>query len=244
MKLLFIPLITLLTSTSAKAQIPNSFEAGLGTNIKENIRVSNIVSGKKDSLVVTAFPAIFLRYNGFNIRGGYEWSYSMIKQPSLFNLGPLLKYGGETTYQTNEVGKRRNSLFAGATARILLFNLRYVKDINNKSNGSIFEVIAAYPFLWSKNFRTIPRLGIRVHSSNYNNYYYGVKASEVGEFQQYNANSGTDKFIAIGNQFDIGSNTRLRLTLGYEKLSSEVSNSPTINKSERYFGTVMYTYIL
>ena len=234
--------ITLLFLASTNAKIPNSFEAGLGVNIKENVRVSNDESG--NGAVSSPFPAVFIRYNGFNIRGGYEWSYSMIKQPSLFNFGPLLKYAGESPYKTSEIGKRRNSLFAGAMARILLFNLRYVKDINNKSNGSIFEVIAAYPFIWTKDFRTIPRIGIRKHSANYNDYYFGVKSSEVGEFQQYSANSGTDKFIAIGNQIDIGSNTRLRLTLGYEKLSSEVSNSPTVNQSERYFSTIMYTFIL
>ncbi len=148
-----------------------------------------------------------------------------------------------------ELDKRKATLMAGMEYQYdtSLGNV-YVglaADVLGRSDGIIVDTGYKYPLQLGK-FHIEPNVGVQWHSSDYNDYYYGVSDDEAkrSALKPYRASSGVSPYVSVTSQYAFNENWKVLLFGRYEQLSSEVKDSPMTEKSYHYaVGTgLLYTF--
>ncbi|HUU73960.1 MAG TPA: MipA/OmpV family protein [Burkholderiales bacterium] len=111
------------------------------------------------------------------------------------------------------------------------FKAEYRQDISDTSDGA--ELIAGYGltsvhgrFLWH------PYVRLSFRDSDLNDYYYGVRPDEAtAQRSAYEAGGGLNIGFGLYGRYKLSSNWKLVAGVGGEKLSSEIEDSPIVDKS-------------
>lgn len=87
-----------------------------------------------------------------------------------------------------------------------------------------------------KSVRILPKIGLRWHSSDFNDYYFGVSAKESNRsgLKTYQADSSLTPYISATAIININDHFNIITNVGMEWLPAEVTDSPMVDKETTY----------
>lgn len=113
----------------------------------------------------------------------------------------------------------------------------------NKSHGMLAEAIyAAQVDVGSVNI--YPQVGVEHRSANYNNYFFGVDATEsaASGLRQYNPGSSTSPMLGLSADVPVFGDWKLNLTWRRKWLGGSLSDSPIVRRKVENMGLVALSY--
>jgi outer membrane protein len=108
---------------------------------------------------------------------------------------------------------------------------QFTNDISLESNGS--ELTLGYGYRWRKGPWAIsPYFTLAFRDTDLNDYYYGVRADEAtAQRPEYTAGDGLNFGAGLYGQYNVTRNWKLLAGIGAEHLSSEIRDSPIVDKT-------------
>ena len=105
-------------------------------------------------------------------------------------------------------------------------------DVLDRHNGFTADASYEAPFQIGR-FGMAIRGGLQWQSSKYNQYYFGIskKESQFTGLSSYNPGSSVSPYIDVGAMYSFTRNWGIFLTSRYEKMASEVKDSPMVSRS-------------
>ncbi len=133
---------------------------------------------------------------------------------------------------------------AGVFTSIGLFEFTVVQDVADAHDGLIADLSYSLPFGDEQaGYEISPYLGATYYSDDYNDYYYGVRANEATSIRPaYQADGGVNPYIGIGLFYRINAHWGLVGDLRYEKLNSNIEDSPLIEEDNVTSAMLGITY--
>ena len=106
------------------------------------------------------------------------------------------------------------------------------KDVLGNSRGMTSDVGYDYSFKWDKVVLT-PGVGLLWNSKKQNEYYYGVSSQESSRsgLKAYDPDDSVSPYLQLALNYPFAQNWKASATARYTALSSEVKNSPMVDKS-------------
>jgi hypothetical protein len=205
-----------------------SLRLGPAINLEDNIRVENNRLFFKTDPIIEPYPSILFRIGPIVINkdGG---GVALVHEKHL-KIAATFLYEGEP-YEGPKMDERERSFFLGGVINIYGVIFQYYKDIESKSEGSVFKLTYAPEFTFGK-FMISPRPYYQIWSNGYVDYYFGVKSTELDISRNRSAYSGS----ATAN---LGFNIRVVYTegpwkyfisLGQKFYGDQIESSPTVLK--------------
>lgn len=115
-----------------------------------------------------------------------------------------------------------------------LYNLRLMHDLLGRHNGTIFSAQMSRPFFTATTLIQ-PAIGIAYINSNATDYYYGVAAEEVRENRPtYRPGSAWIASASVYLERPINDSWSAVTRLSYSHASSNITNSPLVNRDGSY----------
>ncbi|AHG18302.2 MltA-interacting protein MipA [Chania multitudinisentens RB-25] len=189
------------------------------------------------------YPAPIVNYEGDNFyfrsltAGYYLWND---QQNQLSIMGYYLpqhfKPGDSDDAQMKLLDKRRSTLMAGlayshnadwGTIRTALSG-----DMLNNSDGILGDAAYLYRFT-PDNWTLVPGVGVTWSSGNQTDYYYGISGNESRRsgLDSYTPGNSWAPYAELTANYRFNQNWNAFVTGRYIRLSSEVKDSPMIDKS-------------
>lgn len=216
-----------------------SLSIGPGLFATGQYRVESKIDHHSSDAAFTTFPYVYYKNGRFEING-LEAKFKF--QPAnRLEIGPIIKYSGDF-YEGPGIEERELSAFAGFFFNFDLLQISYLKGIHSDDTGSIGEVAVRDNFKITDSWYLNYSLGLEFFDDKYVDYYFGVKPSEAGLFPTYSGKSSLNTVVSIGSFIDLGHQVSLYLSLGHKFLGSEVSDSPTVDRENYFFGTSFIAY--
>lgn len=202
---------------------------GGGITMKRNYRIGNEASGHDKDNITNFVPYAFYKSQRVQFEGFFG-SYSLIHS-KLFSFGPAYQFHGEK-FEATGVEDRSSTIMPGFFARFFLVNFYMYKDVFGDSDGTVKDIFIALPFQPTSSWRVIPRVGITLYDKDYVNHYYGINATEAANssFTEYQGESGSKLYFALGNTVNITKSIMTKFSYGYELYNSGIHDSPTVYK--------------
>lgn len=130
--------------------------------------------------------------------------------------------------------KRRDTLMAGADMNLRFgdwrIELAASSDVLGRHDGQELELSIGRMFRGSRGSIT-PSAGVFWRSSNYNNYYYGVRADEATEERPaYDPGASVDGFLSLFGRWQFNDRWSLLASARGEWLSDDIQDSPIVDK--------------
>lgn len=137
-----------------------------------------------------------------------------------FDLGPALRW--QTDYGT--------------------VNAQWGFDIGGASNGQNFELQYIKSLIREHSFRLNASASVTWNNSRFNDYYFGVNASETSaQRPAYNAGSGIETRIGLNGAYTVGNNSFLLFGAAVTRLSDAQADSPITETRMQPFAYFGYT---
>ena len=168
----------------------------------------------------------------------YAWGFSLSVQPRTYGYDSSEISGMDTRESTWEGG-----LAFSATMNDAYIETMLLTDIFDRYDSWILKTELGYDFDLG-NFSFYPSLILIYQSSDFLNYYYGVKESEVvtSGFNEYTPGDG----FLIGAQtyikYPFTQNLSALVNLRADKIADEAANSPIVDEDYIYSGLVSLIY--
>ncbi|HMO04382.1 MAG TPA: MipA/OmpV family protein [Kiritimatiellia bacterium] len=129
--------------------------------------------------------------------------------------------------------KRRDTLMAGADVNLRFgdwrIELAASSDVLGRHDGQEVELSVGRMFRGARGSIT-PSAGVFWRSSNYNNYYYGVRADEATDSRPaYDPGASVDGFLALFGRWQFNDRWSLLASLRGEWLSEDIQDSPIVD---------------
>jgi outer membrane protein len=121
-------------------------------------------------------------------------------------------------------------------------------DVLNEHKGYELRLFYSYDFrnvLESPALTVTPNIGLAYRDSQLNDYYYGVRASEViAGRPEYNAGDSTGLMAGMRVNYKINEKLSLMSMISFEWLGDEIRNSPIVDEDyiESFLLGIMYTF--
>ncbi|MDN0086610.1 MipA/OmpV family protein [Yersinia nurmii] len=200
--------------------------------------------GKQDRV----YPVPVINYEGddFYFRtlaaGYYLWRDDSNRLTLDAYYLPLnFKPGDSDDWRMKQLDKRRSTLMAGVsyahTEDWGIIRTAISGDMLDNSNGLIGDVAYLYKFQLN-NWLLTPGVGVTWNSKNQNKYYYGVSGNEAARstLSAYEPSDSWSPYAELSAHYQINASWNAFFLGRYIQLSSEVKNSPMVDKS--YTGIV------
>lgn len=169
----------------------------------------------------------------------YAWGFSLTVQPRVYGYKP----------SDIEAMDERKNTFEGGLAFSAKTDKAYIEvmlltDMLDRYESWILKTELGYDFKFG-NFSLYPSLILIYQSSDFINYYYGVKKSEeLGSRKEYIPNDGFQIGAQTYIKYPFTDNLSALLNLRVDKLSKEATLSPIVNEDYIYSGlaSLIYTF--
>lgn len=139
--------------------------------------------------------------------------------------------------------RKNSSLFGLSTFQLTpigAVSMTLMKDVGD-SKGLVFEA-GWLGRIKAADWLTIyPEIGVEYLSSKYVQYYFGTNAGEGG-YAAYAPQGATNPYAAIHTSTPLAQNWNLSFTLRNKALSTKISDSPIVSKSERWNAYLAVSY--
>jgi len=172
----------------------------------------------------------------------FAWGFSLTAKPRTF---------GYASTDIIEMDEREISWEGGiafsASIDDTWVEIIALTDIIDRYDSFIISTELGYDFKYKK-FSFYPSFTVTYQSSQFSNYYYGVKESEAisGKREIYLANHGLQLGIQTYIKYPLTQKLSTLINIKADRISNEAINSPTINQSYIYSGlaSLIYTFEL
>jgi outer membrane protein len=190
---------------------------------------------------IMPFPFISYESDTFYIRGlgaGYHlWkgdndTLSVNLQYSPMHFTP----DDSDNAQMKHLDKRRSTLLAGLGYTYRddwgMLRTQLSADVLDNSDGFIGDLAYLYAFNVDA-WRITPGVGLRWHSGDHNDYYYGISGNESRRsgLDAYDPGSSWSPYFELSTNYQINQNWNVFLNGNYVLLSSTVKDSPMVSRS-------------
>lgn len=198
-------------------------------------------------------PAPLLGYEGEYVYvRGLEVGIKVFSRPwlELSAFGAYDPTSFHTRYTDNrqlkKLDERYESALAGVAARVNLpfgvLRAKVAADVLGHSGGWLAEAGYGYRWQWGA-LEVSPSAGLRWYSSRYQEYYYGVSATESARsgLRRYDPESGLDPYAGLRLGYSLAEHWNILGGVDAALLNSQIQNSPMTDKGMRlttYLGVV------
>ena len=168
----------------------------------------------------------------------YAWGFSLTTQPRTYG------------YEKNEIKgmDERETTWEGGLAFSAKTDSAYIEimaltDIFDRYDSWILKTELGYDFKLG-DFSLYPSLIVIYQSSDFLNYYYGVKESETGTsgFNQYTPDDGFLLGAQTYIEYPFTDKLSALINIRADKLSQEATDSPIVTEDYIYSGLVSLIY--
>ena len=168
----------------------------------------------------------------------FSWGFSITTQPRTYGYDKDEIKGMDERETTWEGGLA----FSAKTDRAYI-EIMALTDIFDRYDSWILKTELGYDFELG-NFSLYPSLIAIYQSSDFLDYYYGVKQSETTSsgFNQYSPNDGFLLGIQTYIKYSFTNELSALVNIRADKLSQEVTDSPIVTKDYIYSGLVSIIY--
>lgn len=215
----------------------SGFDIGIGGTV--------ITSEYKDTrLAGSTLPLLGYEGERFYLRGVSGGLH--LFRTSWFELNAQLSYLPQHFYADNSddwamrrLDDRYSSMLAGLNTRIMtpygIVAATASTDVLGYSNGIILDASYSYPFRLSR-VALVPTVGLQWTDTNYNDYYYGVKASEARQsgFQEYSPEGCVSPYAGVTARLQFTDHLSGFASARALFLNQEITDSPMVESSEKY----------
>lgn len=231
-KVLALGVLTAITATSALAD--NNFSVGAGVGVLET-------PYKDYDRDVVPVPVITYEGDDFWFRGlgggYYLWNDESDKLSITAYYSPFeFKPKDSDNWQLRRLDKRKATLMAGLS---YVHNTQYgflrtslAGDTLDNSNGISWDLAWLYRYT-NGGLTLTPGIGLEWSSENMNEYYYGVsgKESRRSGLDRYDPDSDWSPYLELSASYKLTDAWSVYGIGRYTHLSSEVKDSPMVDKS-------------
>jgi outer membrane protein len=231
-KVLALGVLTAITATSALAD--NKFSVGAGVGVLET-------PYKDYDRKVVPVPVITYEGDDFWFRGlgggYYLWNDESDKLSVTAYYSPFeFKPKDSDNWQLRQLDKRKATLMAGLS---YVHNTQYgflrtslAGDTLDNSNGISWDLAWLYRYT-NGGLTLTPGIGVEWSSENMNEYYYGVsgKESRRSGLDRYDPDSDWSPYLELSASYKLSDDWSVYGVGRYTHLSSEVKDSPMVDKS-------------
>lgn len=231
-KVLALGVLTAITATSALAD--NNFSVGAGVGVLET-------PYKDYDRDVVPVPVITYEGDDFWFRGlgggYYLWNDESDKLSITAYYSPFeFKPKDSDNWQLRRLDKRKATLMAGLS---YVHNTQYgflrtslAGDTLDNSNGISWDLAWLYRYT-NGGLTLTPGVGLEWSSENMNEYYYGVsgKESRRSGLDRYDPDSDWSPYLELSASYKLTDAWSVYGVGRYTHLSSEVKDSPMVDKS-------------
>lgn len=140
---------------------------------------------------------------------------------------PTMESDRQTLIAPDELSERKFSYLGGIEVSKEidsgLFQFSFLSDITNIHSGS--EIRFAYAHIFTESFSTT--FGFTWKDKDLTDYYYGIDSNEIVDDRgAYQANASLSPFVRASYKKELADGDSWRFSFEYQKLDSEISNSP------------------
>ncbi len=232
----------------------NGAELGVGANFEHSIYYS------KHKTMTSPFLALDLSFGNFYMRGaagiseiGYEQPFTDNFSVSLF-VNPFDGFpikGKDLLSGYQSIQERKTQFAFGWGLDYNLNGLFGWKDtfisMEGKSgkHGASSNVTLAKSFEVTKDWTVTPYIGSSYYSSKYTDYYFGIKKSELGGklTAVYKPKEAYATHVGINTDYAFTDNFGMGLTVGWDKYSKEIKQSPIIKRDSQLTSSLSLYFI-
>ena len=226
-------------AAASDADLPDHISGDIGPGV---FRMERNVLGKSDQTKI--LPYAYFDYKRFFARLD-TFGFKTVKLGAGYlELAARVNFDGMDAERG--LNRRSNSVPLGIgtlqETRFGAFFLNAFYDVN-KSHGTLFEAVYAAQFdLGRAHF--YPQLGVERRSGAYNDYFYGVTASEsaASGFREYHAGASTTPMLGLTIEVPLSDTWVANMTFRRKWLGNSISNSPIVNRSAENMGLVAINY--
>lgn len=141
---------------------------------------------------------------------------------------------------------RDRSIDLGLSAEYQLgagqLNASILGDVSSTHKGFVMDLSYSQGFELGSVFFE-PQVGMEFLSSNYTDYYYGVRSSEATASRAaYNADSAVNPYVGYNVVYPINKSVQLIHNANYTWLSSEIKDSSLVDRNSRWSTSVGINY--
>lgn len=198
------------------------------------------------------FENKYMRFFGTSVEAKLpDWQ---INNRQKLNFGLIARYDG-SGYEAEDAPilegmvERKGGIWAGAKAEwknnFVNIQTEWAHDVSGNSKGQ--RVVIGVDRTWQlgEKLSLTPRMNAIWHDSKYNDYYYGVTEAEATTHRPaYEGEDGISTELGILGTYQFAKHHTLMLDVQGSVLSSEVKDSPLVDKSSgnRIFFGYMYRF--
>nr|WP_321266161.1 MipA/OmpV family protein [uncultured Sulfurimonas sp.] len=169
----------------------------------------------------------------------YAWGFSLSIQPRVYGYKSTDILGMDERKNTWEGG-----LAFSAKTKKAYIEIMALTDILDRYESWIVKTELGYDFEFA-NFSLYPSLILIYQSSDFLNYYYGVKKSEeFGSRKEYIPNNGIQVGAQTYIKYPFTKKLSALINIRVDKLSKEATQSPIVEDDYTYSGlaSLIYTF--
>ena len=182
---------------------------------------------------------------------GTELGYNVVESDE-FGLTLLANYRGEG-YDASDsrdlrgMADRDGAFELGARGEMYTdfgdLSLTVLADVSDKHDGYEVELGWGTEYMVSPRLLLEPSVAYSYRSDDLNNYYYGVRASEVtAQRAAYNADAGGIWDLSVGATYMLDEQQSIRGELGVALYGDEISDSSIVERDNSPYATLAYIY--
>lgn len=243
----FASLIVMLPMISVGKSLPTDDTARLKVGI--NAQITNQAFAVKDKLSV--MPHAFYDNNRLYLEGSEGGAYVYKDNTHHARVG--LSYDGrhfepsDTSGNLQRLNERKPSVLAHASYMYVSkfggIRTKVANDILNKHNGLTASVSHISRFDYGRA-TLYPSFGLNWHSSDYNNYYYGVNQDQsvVLGVHPYQAGASISPFVSATLNYELNQDWSMFVNTRAEWLGTNQKKSPLVDNTTQLVGRVGVSY--
>lgn len=204
-------------------------------------------------------PLVNLNYNGFFLKGdsayGVSLGYELYRDENFAATVYGMPFGGYKIKGKNmkdgykSIDTRKTQIMGGAELTYYpnIFNIVGSTSAEFGDKGGHFSFRLSRPYYLTSRLTLIPTASITYYTSEFIDYYFGIKKHELNNEKITNTYDGDNAYrYGAGLLANYKFNDSFSLTgfTGVNKFSKEIKNSPIVNKDVIFsFGTgIVYTF--
>ena len=220
-------------ASSAFSQEKNFF-TGVGYIQPQDYRKDNEVNPLPFG--ISLVPVIGYDSKKLRIYGPFI-SYALMTGAIGLNLN--LRAAGDN-YEAYDLNPRKVAVNGGASLRLYFLTLGYSSDLSNTYDGNIFTVSLGHRFVLFDRLMLMPSISRQYVNSGFTQYYYGVKADESAQIEEYSIDKAVNDIYSLNTVYVLSEIKSLALNFTHKKFDNEIAKSPTIALSS--YNTVGFFY--
>jgi outer membrane protein len=146
------------------------------------------------------------------------------------------KPGDSDDESLKRLNKRKSTMMSGISFIHRddrgLIHADFKKDVLGNSHGMTGDLGYDYRFEWN-DIEITPGAGFMWNSKKQNDYYYGISSQESSRsgLKAYDPNDSFSPYLQLALDYPFAKSWKASVTARYTVLSSEVKNSPMVDKS-------------